>query len=129
MPVSNRLIATTGQGGAALHNFNDEVIVRMHLPPVKIGVWLLMGRVLIFNIDNDAQSVSARLTTDDGATKLDEVDPIRIDGWISQVVSLQGVLSQHLGDAPIVDLRCSTYDGIASNGSLFALLVDDLESQ
>jgi hypothetical protein len=128
MPVSNRLI-TTGQGGATLHNFNDEVIVRVRLPPVKIGVWLLMGRVLIFNTDNDAQWASARLTTDDGATKLDEVDPVRIDGWFSQAMSLQAVLSERLGDEPIVDLRCSTYSGIASDGSLFALLVDDLESQ
>lgn len=72
MPVSNLLVTATGS--TQLHHFNDEVVVRLALPAEKVGIWMLIGRVLIWNGDGDQQAANARLTTDDGATVLDLVD-------------------------------------------------------
>jgi len=130
MPVSNLLI--TASEVADLGNFNEEVVVRLTLPEIKAGAWLLIGRVVIKNADTDAQPRSARMTTHDGATVLDQVEDLRVDSldadWDKQI-SLYGTLLREDVPEPIVDLRASTYDGLADFGRLFALLVDDVQSQ
>jgi hypothetical protein len=129
MPVANLLI--TGEGSADLHDFNDDVVVRVTLPAMKTGAWMLTARVVIVNADDGLQNASARLTTDDGATVLDLVDDIRCGGYDTprdKPISLQADLRSH-GSEQIVDLRCSTYNGTARYGRLFALRVDDVQSQ
>lgn len=124
MPVSNLLVVADGT--AYVHNFDDQVIVRLALPAEKIGVWMLLGRALIFNNDGDAQDASARLTANDGAIELDRVDDMRIPSTSGQPVSLLGFLRPEHPAEPIVDLRCSTYNGTVNWGKLYALLVDDV---
>jgi hypothetical protein len=127
MPVSNLLV--TANGSAQLHHFNDDVVVRLALPAEKLGVWMLIGRVVISNGDGDQQLGSARLTTNDGATVLDLVDDLYLPFNTPTPVSLQGFLRPGEAGEPIVDLRCSTYNGVANWGKLFALLVDDVRPE
>lgn len=127
MPVSNLLVTATGS--TQLHHFNDEVVVRLALPAEKVGIWMLIGRVLIWNGDGDQQAANARLTTDDGATVLDLVDDLYLPFNTPTPVSLQGFLGRERPAESIVDLRCSTYNGVANWGKLFALLVDDVRAE
>ena len=125
MPVSNLLL--TAEGSAPLHNFNDTVVLRLALPAEKVGVWMLIARVVLWSSDSDPQQASARLTTDDGATVLDLVDDLYLPFNTPTPVSLQGFLRPDDPAEPIVDLRCSTYKGVANWGKLFALLVDGVQ--
>jgi hypothetical protein len=131
MAISNLLVTADGPRTVELHNFDDVVVVRLALPAVKAGVWMLIGRVVIANSDADEQSASARLTTETahGNLVLDAVDDLGPNP--NMVVSLQGFLRRGhpVLVEPIVDLRCSTYFGVAAYGRLFALLVDEVKAE
>jgi hypothetical protein len=99
--------------------------------------YVIFGRVVIRNNDGDPQDAHAWLTVGGSRTYLDEVDT-RIAGNSSgtstvesrqggQSISLQG----HLTVAATVKtarvfLSCQTYDGYATNISLFAISVDGI---
>jgi hypothetical protein len=106
---------------ANLRNNNDVVILRLGLP--EPGEYVIFGRVVLSNLDSDGQAASARCTLKDGADLSDGVN-IRIPGDSSQTIHLQG--TARVASPQIVDIRCSTFSGNASQSSLFAIPVDQL---
>jgi hypothetical protein len=106
-----------------LQNNNDVVLIRLGL--AEPGVYVVFGRVVILNMDGDAQNASARITAQDGADQVDRAD-VRLPGGSSQTIYLQGTARVDAGSPQIVDIRCSTFKGTASQSSLFAIHVDQL---
>jgi hypothetical protein len=128
--IDNIAFTVSNPGTVQLHNFNDTVIVR--LEKLREGKYVVFGRVVIHNSDGDNQNASAAVTTLDGATQLDRAD-VRIAGGggaIDQAVSLQATYTlPSPGTDSTVDIRCATYNGAAVEASLFAILVDGIETQ
>ena len=56
--VSNLLVTADGAPAVNLHNFNDQVVVRLRLPKIESGAWMLIARVELFNGDPDDQDAS-----------------------------------------------------------------------
>lgn len=109
------------QQGVVLRNNNDVTILRLAL---KAGVYVVVGRVVIRNVDRDGQEASARITVRDGAGIADRV-AVRIDGGgTAQTLALQGTLK--VAEGEIVDIRCSTFAGFAGQSSLLATEVSQL---
>ncbi len=121
-------------------NFPDpgDLIARITIPSGPLrdgGKFVVFGRVIAVNGDNDAQNATAQLITGKGSTVLDRVD-VRIPSSSlgnekSAVLSLQGVFSLPCDDpftTPVVELRCSTYDGWFNQPSLILIVVDDLQT-
>ena len=106
---------------ATLRNNNDVVILRLGL--AEPGEYVIFGRVVLSNLDSDGQAASARCTLKDGADLSDGVN-IRIPGDSSQTIHLQG--TARVAGPEIVDIRCSTFSGNASQSSLVAIPVDQL---
>lgn len=111
-----------------LDNFAEATLVRVQIE--EFGNYMILGRLVLQNTDGAAQSGSARITTADGSNELDRVD-LRINGdGEAQSISLQATLtlpSENAND--IVDLRCSTFSGAASEALLFACKVDRIVIQ
>ncbi len=115
--------ANSDQGGQALLNNNDVVLLRLGLS--MPGTYLVFGRVMVANGDGDAQAASARSCIRDGSDLVDRAD-VRIPGDASQTIHLQGTARVDAGRAELVDIRCSTFRGYAGESSLLAIQVDEL---
>ena len=113
---------TNGQG---LGHFNDVVLIRLGLNAP--GLYIIIGRVVIRNDDGDGQAASARSSVRDGSVTVDRAD-IRLPGSSSQTIHLQGTARVEAGTTELVDIRCSTFRGFASQSSLFAIQVDQLRT-
>ena len=130
MPVDNIVFFGTHTNVVSLHNFADNVVLRVDLRPIDSGKFVVWGRVAIMNYDGSSQMATARLTTLDGATELDRAD-VRL-GEVSesdtQAISLQAVLELGVDQKTntIIDLRCSTFRGHAHQASLLVMRVDEL---
>jgi hypothetical protein len=109
----------------ALNNFQEQVVARVTINRGETNV-LILGKVVITNLDGDAQNAAARLTLGDGAVELDRAD-LRIPGGngFSQSVFLDGWITNVSRNA-IVDLRCSTFSGLARKVRFNVIGVDDL---
>ncbi len=112
-----------------LQHSNDTIVTAIRLllsgaPEEHPSRWVLLGRVVITNFDDDDQNASAELRHVDGMVVIDRVD-VRIVGRHSQSLSLQAPLT--LGEDDIIDIACSTYNGTAQAASLIALSVDQLQ--
>ncbi|SFI90299.1 hypothetical protein [Nitrosomonas sp. Nm34] len=95
------------------------------VPPVdleRINNYVVFGKVLIQNWDGDSQAASARLSIFDGFVILDRSD-FRLESIQYISLSLQGTIDMEKlkNNELIVDLRCSTYNGIAKNASLIVI--------
>jgi hypothetical protein len=129
MPIANVAYANTNASGVSLRNFAPTVVVRLRVDDA--GEYVIFGRVVIHNGDFSDQNATAQLTTLDGGTELDRAD-IRLaatdDFGLSpgaQSVSLQGILTLPSNTADnVIDIRCATFFGLASQASLFAVTVD-----
>ncbi|GEM_PF-2274086 len=111
------------QAGMGLEHFNDVVVLRLGIR--EAGAYVVFARVGIQNDDGDPQNASVRITVRDGADLSDRVD-VRIPGASRYSVYLQGTLRVDPGKTEILDIRCSTFRGAASQSSLFALPVSEL---
>ena len=110
--------------GSPLNNFNDEAVLRL---AVKEGTYVVFARAGIQNDDGSPQNASARITVRDGADLSDRVD-VRLPGITRYSLYLQGTLRVDPGKTEIVDIRCSTFRGVASQSSLFTVQVSELRS-
>jgi hypothetical protein len=126
MAIPNIAFTNTHVGIVPLNHFADQMVVQLTVR--DSGKYVVFGRVVITNWDGDPQNASARLTTHDQATELDRAD-VRIDSKsCAQSISLQGTLIlPSKTENSIIDIRCSTYNGVAQEATLFAILVDDLK--
>lgn len=135
MPADNIVFIAAKDDSTPLKQFADTVIVRLRVRDA--GQFLIIGKVVIWNNDGDFQNASARLTTLDGETELDRAD-VRIGPFAAPVnqvsspgkqeISLQATMSLPANNADtIIDLRCSTFDGGATEAKLFAVLVGSLQ--
>jgi hypothetical protein len=133
MPIANIAVFNSANG-IGLGNFDETRVVQLQLPPLppgpppQVGRYVLFGKVVIANRDGDPQNASARMITD-GAIELDRVD-VRIaeQGQNDrQTITLLGHFTQNVG-RPIIDIRCATFDGEASQADLYAIRVDELQS-
>jgi hypothetical protein len=109
----------------ALNNFQEQVVARVTITHGQRNV-LILGKVVITNLDGDAQNATARLTRADQAIELDRAD-LRIPGGngFSQSVFLDGWIT-NVGQGEIVDLRCATFSGLARKVRFNVIGVDDL---
>ncbi|MEU6587283.1 hypothetical protein [Nocardia sp. NPDC046763] len=117
-----------GRRVAGLHHFNYEPLCRLAVAPVgggkaPAGDYLVFGRVVIANFDDDFQDATARITAYDGTVLIDEAT-IRVSSGLRVAVSLQGTI--HLDSETILDLNAGTYEGEAGQASLIAIQVDQL---
>jgi hypothetical protein len=122
--MAGTAFANSNPNGQGLQHNNDVVLLRLSLN--EPGLYLIFGRVVIRNDDGDAQAASARSTVKDGADLVDRTD-VRIPGGQgTQALHLQGTARVNPGTTEIVDIRCSTFRGFASQSSLLALQIDRL---
>jgi hypothetical protein len=115
-------VATTfNNGPVELHNFQEEVIMRLQL---RGGNVVVRAKVQLKNNDDDSQDFTARITHGDGSVELDRVD-VRLGDHISTCACLSGwITNATAGDT--LDLRCSTYKGNATMARMAAIMVDEL---
>jgi hypothetical protein len=118
-----------GDNEIGLGNFQDTPLVRrvVDLTGRPHNV-LVLGKVVIRNDDGDAQNAAVRLTANDTATEIDRVD-IRIPaGQFGVAVSVMGWITAPdiIGDRPIIDIRASTFRGVAQHARLTVTVVDTL---
>ena len=112
-------------GSASLHNFNDEVIAKVHLSKHKY--WMLMGRVDMLNADTDPQNATVKLVHDVNITLTEVTAYINfIDDWC---VYLQWPFVIEEGGEAVITLEANTYNGVGNYGSLMALPVDGIDVQ
>jgi hypothetical protein len=82
------------------------------------------AKLVMGNFDDSSQTVTARLTHNNGAFELDRVD-LFIDKQSQTCIYLCGWLfNVQYGD--ILDLRCGTYKGWAGSARMTAMRVDGL---
>jgi hypothetical protein len=107
----------------ALKSFRDTVLTRVRLTR---GRHVVFGKAALLNFDGDPQNATVSLITKDGAVVLTEMD-VRIerngDGH-TQSVAVRALLGAD--DSDFVDLRCTTFNGDASDAVLMAIPVDDV---
>jgi hypothetical protein len=116
------LAVTTTRGGISLNNFNDTVLLKMKL---RAGHWAVFGRVAVTNGDPDRQYIRAALLRNVNVV----IDSVQSYGDFveAEVMALQATLS--VDELETIVLSCSTYKGIAEQGSLIAIKVDAIEVQ
>jgi hypothetical protein len=116
-------VVASNESGPGLSHFNDVTVLRLGVK--EEGFYVVYARVGISNDDDSPQNATVRITHDDGAFIVDRVD-VRIPGKTRYAVSLQGTLRVDRGVPKIMDVRCSTFQGSASQSSLFAVQVTEL---
>jgi hypothetical protein len=97
----------------------------------QLGHFVVFGRVVIQNFDGSNQNASAQLLK--SGTVIDRAN-VRIAGEDSgdlsqcgaQSISLQGRVTVTGKSDYGVSIQCSTYNGLATEAMLFAVLVDTL---
>lgn len=123
--MAGTAFVNSNPGDFFLEHFNDVVVLRLG---VKEGNYVVFGRVVISNGDADRQNACARIAVRDGADLSDKVELSLQGGNISHCFYLQGTLRVDPGKTEIIDIRCSTFQGLASQFSLFAVQVGDLRT-
>jgi hypothetical protein len=121
--MSGIAVVGSSQGSFELHNFDDVTIFKLTVK--EEGFYVVLARVVLHNRDSDAQAATVRLTHNDGAFIIDKTD-FRMPNDSSYTVYLQGTLRVDQGTPRVVDFRCQTFKGLASQFSLFAVQVDAL---
>ncbi len=104
-----------------LHGFDDVTVFQLTVK--EAGSYVVFARVLMGNNDGDAQNATVRVTHDNGAFLIDQVD-FRMPGGGSYPVAIQGTLRVDPGVPKVMQLRCNTFNGTATHFSLFAVQVD-----
>ena len=126
MGAERAVIATQQVGtvvvGLPLGNFHDEIVVKMDLREGKL--WILMGRVVLRNSDDDGQYATARLIHN-ANVPLDEATAHIPPG--ESCFYLQAGLAAEGRET--VTLECNTYSGGARHGSIIAFAVDHIDVQ
>jgi hypothetical protein len=107
-------------------NGGEQTIIRLGVGP---GTYLVFGRVVVANNDGDRQDVQARMTSKDGSALIDSVRVRLPPGLASQTLALQGTLVVQPNDKDVIDIRCSTFRGFASQSSLFTIEVAQFRYQ
>jgi hypothetical protein len=110
-------------GTAHLHDFNDTIVVKMVLRAK--GKWILMGRVVITNLDQDEQYATAKLVHDANFVKDSVMVNIPHPGYDCLYLHA-GFISN--GDETIT-LECNTHNGLAWHGRIVAFSVDEIDFQ
>ena len=107
-------------GEVNLSHFVDVIVATLEL---ELGVWVIIGRAVVFNKDGDSQSVTARIVHD-GNVIIDNVS-IYADEISKHCLAVQATLKSRRPETVV--LACNTFDGIVHSGSLIAFKVDDVE--
>ena len=127
------ITAYNATGGLMNLQFNNAmVVVQLRVP--NTGTYVVFGKVTIFNQAAAPQSISATMTTSDGATVLDQSPVLvsnlgQLNGGVC--ISLQGVLDlTNPTENEIVDIRCLQLANLgsatANDSKLVAISVDAL---
>ena len=107
----------------ALKSFGDTVVARLRL---SAGRYLVCGKAALLNFDGDPQDATVALATRDGAVVLTSMR-VRLerngDGHAQSVVA-RAVFDAADGD--FIDLRCTSFNGDASDVILTAVSIDDV---
>ena len=123
-----------GDDERGLSNFQDLPLVRLPLDltgrPHNV---LVLGKVVIRNDDGDAQNATVRLTFGEDVAagevkfEIDRAD-IRIPSGDGVAVTLMGWVTSGSFDVdrPFVDIRASTFRGVAQKTRLTVTVVDTL---
>jgi len=106
-----------------LHNFDDVIVFTLTVK--EPGVYVVFGRVVLFNGNSSDQNATVRLTHSNGVDVIDNTD-LRFPSGHCGTVHLQGTLRVDSGRPTNVELRCQTFQGGALQCSLFAVQVDEL---
>lgn len=115
-------IAVVNSSAGSIHIGGPADFVPLSLTVSKPGLYLVFARVVIQNDDRDPQNASARISHDEEFI-IDRVD-VRIAGGARTSISLQGTL--RVDSRPQrVNLRCITFNGSASQSSIFAVEVSE----
>jgi hypothetical protein len=122
--TENLAVTTAASPLVQLRNFQDTVVARVRL---QRGRYVVFGKVVLSNLDGDTQSARVQLAARDGGIILKENSVLleHLPAGNSQSILILGTATVEDG-ADIVDLRCATFDGEASQTSLVAIAVDDL---
>jgi hypothetical protein len=107
-------------------NNGEETVLRLGVGP---GTYLVFGRVVVVNNDEDRQDVHARMTSKDGTGLIDSVSVRLPVALSSQTLGLQGTLIVRPRDTDVIDIRCETHNGFAGQSSLFTIEVSGLKFQ
>jgi hypothetical protein len=102
----------------------DALVVR---EVTEVGFYVVFARVVIYNADGDEQNASVRLTHDRPSEVNIDALGVRIGSSESQSLALQGTLRVDPGASKLIDLRCSSFGGIARERSIIALQVTALK--
>jgi hypothetical protein len=122
------VIASSPPGAEShLGGFNDVVVLEVHLPPEDQAKWVVMGRVAIWNKDEDAQDATAKLIRGKDDV-LDEV-LVRIGGDDQLGACFYVQAGFRPGGQETVSLACNSYTAQAYSASLIVFKVDDIDVQ
>src|SRR5262245_10521739 len=114
--------------GVDLHHFNDTVVVKLKLQDdADEGPWLLMGRVLVWNVDGDPQGASVKLVHEQDVVLEELLLELAPRDFPEQCYVVRAGLISSGHD--IITLQCSTYNGTARNGSIVAWKVGRIDWQ
>lgn len=113
--------------GKSLRHVNDVPVVRLRIN--GMGNYVLIGRVVIENQDDDDQDATAAITKNDNdvAHAIDKAR-VRIRGGYGRVaVALQAVVTIDKGQTDVIfDIKCNTNKGFATQASLCAFDAGEL---
>lgn len=119
-------IFTTNDAQVGLNNFQPTLAARFNLPELRNAKqpWIIIAKAVIGNGDGDPQNAGAELLLDD---KVIDADNIRIYGGESQTVTLQAAVQPQVGaQAPLVEVKCQTFQGSVTMTKLIAFTVNTL---
>jgi hypothetical protein len=117
---ANIVYKTASPGSWDLEHFNNVIVAKLVLPR---GNWVVMGRLIMTNDDNDWQPGSASINQQanvvvDLVTFGNMMPPVR------HMVYLQAVV--YIAEEDVITLNCNTYKGQAECASLMAFDVDNV---
>jgi hypothetical protein len=118
---ATRAYRNASSGTWDLSHFNDVIVAKLILPQ---GNWLITGRVVIHNGDNDWQpgvvSIVRQANVIEDIVRFDNVPAtIRYLAYVQTIINVK--------EEDTVTLNCNTYKGEAQFPSLIAFDVDSFE--
>jgi hypothetical protein len=133
MPTGDAPSGFKNMGGIAVVASSEDSIdlhgnadfIPLSLTVSEPGDYLVFARVVIFNLDSDGQNVSARVSHGEESV-IDRVD-MRMPGESGTSISLQGTLRVLPNVPKQVNLRCVTFNGLATQCSIVAVQVSDFK--
>jgi hypothetical protein len=105
-------------GWVELHGFADVIVTKLEL---EMGVWVIVGRVVIKNTDGDNQMVTAKIVHDANVI-IDHVT-IWAPSATQHCMAVQATLKSRRPETVV--LMCNTFSGHVFSGSLIAFKVDN----